>query len=221
MRLAASKQTGTMAMWFAKNVEEFQGGEKVGNGSGIEDQSSWGQPSREVTLSEANHPGRSGVTESVGSVLNNLPDSHRRGLMDPNGREPPNPNVKGREEPNGITVPVKGRIVLHSKRGKESNDRKAWECEPSGKRSYFTGKNRKLLTFKEIMKTQRWSHKFCFLFRPPPKPPDLNWWAVASGFPSYDNKKMKRSQEIKLLGSNLENKVVLQRDVTLGYRIIG
>ncbi|KOM31758.1 hypothetical protein LR48_Vigan01g131300 [Vigna angularis] len=53
---------------------------------------------------------------------------------------------------------------------------------------------------------------------PPPKPPDLNWWAVASGFTSYDNKMLKRSQETKLFGSNLENKVVLQRGVMIGSK---
>ncbi|WVZ24121.1 hypothetical protein V8G54_002665 [Vigna mungo] len=42
---------------------------------------------------------------------------------------------------------------------------------------------------------------------PSPKPPDLNWRAVASGFPSYDNTMMKRSHEIKLHSFNLEDKM--------------
>ncbi|WVZ16441.1 hypothetical protein V8G54_009423 [Vigna mungo] len=49
---------------------------------------------------------------------------------------------------------------------------------------------------------------------PPPK-------ATSSGFPSYGNNLMKRSHEIKLSGSNLEDKVVLQRGVMIGYRVIG
>ncbi|XP_047152281.1 germ cell nuclear acidic protein-like [Vigna umbellata] len=52
----------------------------------------------------------------------------------------------------------------------------------------------------------------------PPKSPDLNWRTVASGFTSYDNKMMQRSQETKLFGSNLEDKVVLQRGVMLRSR---
>ncbi|KOM29797.1 hypothetical protein LR48_Vigan805s000200 [Vigna angularis] len=55
---------------------------------------------------------------------------------------------------------------------------------------------------------------------PPPKPPDLNWRVVASGSPSYDNTRMKRSHEIKLPGSNLEDKVVLQQGVMIGYKVI-
>ncbi|XP_047156489.1 histidinol-phosphate aminotransferase, chloroplastic-like, partial [Vigna umbellata] len=66
-------------MRIAQDVEDFQGGEKVGNGSGLEDESYWEPTSGEVTLSEdnrynpsqsgvverseANHPGRSGVDE--------------------------------------------------------------------------------------------------------------------------------------------------------------
>ncbi|KOM49314.1 hypothetical protein LR48_Vigan08g014100 [Vigna angularis] len=53
---------------------------------------------------------------------------------------------------------------------------------------------------------------------PPPKPPDLKLQVVASGFPSYDNTMMKRSQEIKFHGSNLEDKIVLQRGVMIGYK---
>ncbi|WVZ02191.1 hypothetical protein V8G54_022997 [Vigna mungo] len=56
---------------------------------------------------------------------------------------------------------------------------------------------------------------------PPPKPPDLNWRAASSGFPSYGNRSMKRSHEIKFSDSNLEDKVVLQRGVMIGYRMIG
>ncbi|KOM34379.1 hypothetical protein LR48_Vigan02g052900 [Vigna angularis] len=52
-------------MQIARDVKEFQGGAKVGNRSRIEDQSSWGRSSEEVTLSEANRydPGRSRVVE--------------------------------------------------------------------------------------------------------------------------------------------------------------
>ncbi|WVY95107.1 hypothetical protein V8G54_034195 [Vigna mungo] len=56
---------------------------------------------------------------------------------------------------------------------------------------------------------------------PPPKPQDLNWRAASSGFPSYGNRLMKRSHEIKLSSSNLEDKVVLQWGVMIGYRVIG
>ncbi|WVY94338.1 hypothetical protein V8G54_033426 [Vigna mungo] len=52
---------------------------------------------------------------------------------------------------------------------------------------------------------------------PPPKPPDLNGRAIASGLHSYHNTMMKKSQEIKFHGFNLEDKVVLQRDVMIGY----
>ncbi|WVY98363.1 hypothetical protein V8G54_030514 [Vigna mungo] len=55
---------------------------------------------------------------------------------------------------------------------------------------------------------------------PLPKPPDLKWWAVASGLSSDGNKMTKRSQETKLFGTNLEDKVVLWWGVMLGYRMI-
>ncbi|BAT84370.1 hypothetical protein VIGAN_04171900 [Vigna angularis var. angularis] len=45
---------------------------------------------------------------------------------------------------------------------------------------------------------------------PPPKPPDLNWRAVAKGFHSYEYTMMKRIKEIKSHVSNLEDKVDLQ-----------
>ncbi|WVZ22306.1 hypothetical protein V8G54_000850 [Vigna mungo] len=51
-------------------------------------------------------------------------------------------------------------------------------------------------------------------YRPPPKPPDLNWRAVASGFPSYDNTFMKMSHGNKLHYSNLEDKVVKVSEVS-------
>ncbi|WVZ08922.1 hypothetical protein V8G54_022268 [Vigna mungo] len=56
---------------------------------------------------------------------------------------------------------------------------------------------------------------------PPSKPPNLNWRAASSEFPSYGNRLMKRSHEIKLSDSNLEDKVVLQCGVMIGYRVIG
>ncbi|KOM52867.1 hypothetical protein LR48_Vigan09g152600 [Vigna angularis] len=48
---------------------------------------------------------------------------------------------------------------------------------------------------------------------PPLKPPDLNGKATSSGFPSYGNRLMKRSHQIELSVSNLEDKVVRQRVV--------
>ncbi|WVZ06484.1 hypothetical protein V8G54_019830 [Vigna mungo] len=37
-----------------------------------------------------------------------------------NGREPPTPNVKGREEPNSLTLTFKGRTVLQSKQSRSN-----------------------------------------------------------------------------------------------------
>ncbi|KOM52530.1 hypothetical protein LR48_Vigan09g118900 [Vigna angularis] len=102
------------------------------------------------------------------------------------GRRKPNGRKAWESRPSGIK---KGR--------RKSNGRKAWESkpngikmgrrkpngikigrrEPIGRRSYFTGKNKKLLAFKEIMQTRKGSYKVCISSRPPPKPPDWNWRA--------------------------------------------
>ncbi|KOM26282.1 hypothetical protein LR48_Vigan246s001000 [Vigna angularis] len=114
-----------VAMRITRDGEEFQGGEKVGNGSEIEEESYWGPTSSEVTLSEdnrynpsrsgvverfeANHPGRSGVAErseanhpgkseaaeSVGSILNT------QNLPDPKRRGWPYPSRRGLPDSHG------------------------------------------------------------------------------------------------------------------------
>ncbi|KOM33099.1 hypothetical protein LR48_Vigan01g265500 [Vigna angularis] len=63
-------------------------------------------------------PNGRGLTKPNGLALQ---AANPRGLKEPNGsetngKELPNPNVKGQEEPNDLTFTVKGRTVLHSKR---------------------------------------------------------------------------------------------------------
>ncbi|KOM29756.1 hypothetical protein LR48_Vigan773s000100 [Vigna angularis] len=114
-----------VAMRIARDGEEFQGGEKVGNGSEIEEESYWGPTSGEVTLfecnrynpsrsgvaerfeanhpgrsgvaerSEANHPGKSEAAESVGSILNT------QNLPDPKRRGWPYPSRRGLPDSHG------------------------------------------------------------------------------------------------------------------------
>ncbi|WVZ17464.1 hypothetical protein V8G54_010446 [Vigna mungo] len=56
-------------------------------------------------------------------------------------------------------------------------------------------------------------------YRPPPKPPDLNWRAAASGFGFPPM--MRMSHGNKHYCTNLEGKVVLQQGVMIGYKVIG
>ncbi|KOM35657.1 hypothetical protein LR48_Vigan02g180700 [Vigna angularis] len=176
----------------------------------IEDQSSGGRTSGEVTRSEANrynpgrssvaerseanHPDLSGAAKSVGSVrkmhsligdrtvlsIKGRTVAKRRGEVTLDWEDlavalfrvvNASRTVEGRgEEPNGIKI---GR--------REPNGITIGRREPYGRRSYFTGKDKKLLAFKEIMQTRKLSHKFYLSIRPPPKPPDRKLQVVASG----------------------------------------
>ncbi|KOM47515.1 hypothetical protein LR48_Vigan07g121900 [Vigna angularis] len=82
------------------------------------------------------------------------------------GRRKPNGRKAWESKPNGIKM---GR--------RKPNPIKIGRREPNDRRSYFTGKDKKLLAFKEIMQTRKGSYKVCISSRPPPKPPDWNWRA--------------------------------------------
>ncbi|WVY96684.1 hypothetical protein V8G54_028835, partial [Vigna mungo] len=99
---------------------------------------------------------------------------------------------------------LKKRKVMDTYSRNSSND---WNC--FSRMVEDRGKDKKLHTFKEIMKTRKWSHKFCLSVRPPPKPLDLKMQVVASRFPSCD-KTISQCHGLKFHCSNLEYKVVLQ-----------
>ncbi|KOM57523.1 hypothetical protein LR48_Vigan11g055600 [Vigna angularis] len=131
-RLAASKETGTVeeyvqvfkkfagrtkrdlmvAMQIARDVEEFQGGVKVENGSRIEDESYWRPTSGEVTQYETNryNPGRSGVAEWSEAIEDQLYWGRTSGegtLSEANRYDPGRSGVAERSEANHL-----GRSVV-------------------------------------------------------------------------------------------------------------
>ncbi|WVZ16820.1 hypothetical protein V8G54_009802 [Vigna mungo] len=65
-----------------------------------------------------------------------------------------------------------------------------------------------ILENKQFLSLMEQKESTILSYRPPPKPPDLNWKAIANGY--HGN---------KLQCSNLEDKVVLQQHVMLGYNV--
>ncbi|WVY98341.1 hypothetical protein V8G54_030492 [Vigna mungo] len=149
-----------------------------------------------------------------------------------NGREPPTPNVKGREEPNGLTCKQSRSnwqngltIRMKAKEGKvdgriNGRERRMDFAPAEGIElfealkdiedhffgDYNSGKEvTRMLEANKIQK--EWKSLEEELL--PPKPPDLNWRAVTKGFHSYEYTMMRRSHEIKPSISNLEDKMGL------------
>ncbi|KOM35787.1 hypothetical protein LR48_Vigan02g193700 [Vigna angularis] len=95
-------------------------------------------------------------------------------------------------------------------------------CAPQCKRSQVRKQYRTVIWSRGILEKEQFllmeeKESIILSYKPPPKPSYLNWRTIASGLLSYDNMMMKRSHEIKLNGSNLEDKVVMQQGVMIGY----
>ncbi|WVY94770.1 hypothetical protein V8G54_033858 [Vigna mungo] len=166
------------------------------------------------------------ASKQSGTVEEYVKTPNERGLPKPNGRSWPKPNERKLREPNGLVLEGRmkalegrgeGRInglerTMDSvRRGKRTKREVLKDIEDHFLKAYDSGKMvTKMLdaewkTLEEVL--------------PPPKPPDLNWRVAANEYPPYDNTMMERSQEIKFQISNLEDKVVLQRGVMLGYKV--
>ncbi|KOM41713.1 hypothetical protein LR48_Vigan04g191100 [Vigna angularis] len=211
------------------------------NGSGLTDSNTKGLPepngSRllDPNVRERAEPKDRGLTEPNGKGLLELNGS---GLTDSNVRGQPEPNVRKLPEPNGLVL--EGR--MKALEGRADGRINGLERTMDSVRRWASKKNRGFAVFDtpaegrkphEVLKdikdqflraydsgkvvTRMLDEEWKTLEEvlPPPKPPDLNWRATASEYPSYDNTMMKRSQEIKFHISNLEDKGVLLQGVML------
>ncbi|WVZ18446.1 hypothetical protein V8G54_005768 [Vigna mungo] len=166
-----------------------------------------------------------------------------RGPTKPKRRGRPEPTVRKLSEPNGLVLEGRMKVLV----GRADGRINALERTKNSSKWWAIEKNRGLVVFdkpegreqREVLKdiedhflktydsgkrvnrilNEEW--KTLEEVLPPPKPSYLNWRTTVSEYRPYDNTRMKRSHEIKFHSSNLENKVVLQRGVMLGYKVEG
>ncbi|WVY94362.1 hypothetical protein V8G54_033450 [Vigna mungo] len=201
------------------------------NDSGLMDSNVRGQP----------EPNDNGLPNSN---MRGLPEPNGSGLTDSNMRERAEPKERGPTEPNGLVMEGRMKVL----EGRENGRINALERKMNLVKRWASKKNRGLAVFdtlaegreqREVLKdieghflraydsgkmvTKMLNEEWKTLEEvlPPPKPPDLNWRATTNEYPPDDNTMMKRSQEMKFHSSNLEDKVVLQRGVMIGYKVGG
>ncbi|WVZ13244.1 hypothetical protein V8G54_017774 [Vigna mungo] len=145
-----------------------------------------------------------------------------------NGRGLTKPNVTGRTKPNVLSLQERMMNFLKrctseqkglANRDAPADERELFETLKDIKYHFFRDYNsRKEVT--RMLQANKIQEEWKSLEEelPPPKPPDLNWREVARGFSRYD-KTTSQCNELKFHCSNLEDKVVLQRCVMIGYKI--